>query len=129
VKEWRDAIAEGGVARDKALAEVAVGTTLMTTCFVHALHGNISGAGEPDAGKKRVQQAAGWQPYSVKVGDTWYSYERLQPIGTLIGMAADLAEVWDHLTEEEATRCRRCSRSPSPTRSRIRRSSRASRSS
>jgi hypothetical protein len=102
VKEWRDAIAEGGVARDKALAELTVGTTLMTGVFVHALQGNVSGAGEPDAGKKRVQQAAGWQPYSVKVGDKWYSYDRIQPIGTLMGMAADLSEVWDHLTDEEA---------------------------
>jgi hypothetical protein len=49
-----------------------------------------------------VQTAAGWQPYSVKIGDTWYSYERLQPIGTLIGLAADVAGVWDHLTEEES---------------------------
>lgn len=102
VKEWRDAFAKGGIERDKAVAEMAVGTSIMTTVFVHALNGKISGAGEPDQGKKRVQSASGWQPYSIKVGDTWYSYERLQPIGTLIGMAADLAEVWDHLTDEES---------------------------
>lgn len=102
VKEWRDAIREGGPNRDKALAEVAVGMSIMTTVFVKALNGEISGAGEPDQGKQRVNRAAGWQPYSIKVGDTWYSYERLQPAGTLIGIAADLAEVWDHTTEEEA---------------------------
>ena len=66
------------------------------------MDGNVSGAGNPDAGKRRVQQAAGWQPYSVKVGDTWYNYQRLQPLGTLMGLAADAAEVWDHATEEEA---------------------------
>jgi hypothetical protein len=101
VKEWREAFAKGGAERDKAIAEFATGSTIMTTVFVHALNGSITGAGEPDAGKRRVQAAAGWQPYSIKVGDTYYSYERLQPVGTLIGMAADLAEVWDHLTDEE----------------------------
>lgn len=101
VKEWREAFAKGGAERDKAMAELVVGTGIMSVVFMHALDGNITGAGEPDAGKKRVQQAGGWQPYSVKVGDTYYNYQRLQPLGTLIGMAADIAEVWDHLTDEE----------------------------
>jgi hypothetical protein len=102
VKEWREAIAKGGAERDKALAEIAVGTGIMTSVFIFALDGSITGAGEPDAGKRRVQQAGGWQPYSIKVGDTYYSYQRLQPVGTLMGLAADVAEVWDHLNEDEA---------------------------
>jgi hypothetical protein len=102
VKEWREAMAKPGAERDKALAEIAVGTGIMTSVFIFALDGSITGAGEPDAGKRRVQQAGGWQPYSIKVGDTYYSYQRLQPVGTLMGLAADIAEVWDHLTEEEA---------------------------
>src|SRR5205085_2089330 len=102
VGEWRDAIKAGGVERDKALAEVAVGMALMSYVFIQAMSGRISGAGQPDAGKNRVQTAAGWQPYSIKVGNKWYSYDRIQPLGTIIGMAADLAEVWDHTTEEEA---------------------------
>lgn len=102
VKEFREDIAAGGARRDKAMAEIAVGSAVMATVFAHAREGNISGAGEPDQGKKRVQKAAGWQPYSIKIGDTWYSYQRLQPLGTLMGMAADVSEVWDHLTEEES---------------------------
>lgn len=102
IKDWRIDFEKGGAARDKALAEVAVGTSIMSAVFMHALNGNISGAGDSDPGKRRVQMAAGWQPYSVKIGDTWYNYQRLQPLGTLIGMAADVANVWDHLTEEES---------------------------
>lgn len=102
VKEWRDAIAAGGAARDKAMAEVALGTAAMSSVFMYALDGSITGAGDPDPAKRRVQMAAGWQPYSIKIGDNYYSYQRLQPIGTLIGLAADVAEVWDHLTEDEA---------------------------
>jgi hypothetical protein len=40
----------------------------------------------------------------VKIGDTWYSYNRLQPTGTLMGIAADLAEVWDQATDDERDR-------------------------
>jgi hypothetical protein len=101
VKEWREAIAKGGAERDKAIAELAVGSAISAITIMHALDGDITGAGEPDAGKRRVAQAAGWQPYSIKVGDTYYSYQRIQPLGTLVGMAADVAEVWDHMTEEE----------------------------
>jgi hypothetical protein len=49
-----------------------------------------------------MQLAAGIQPYSIKIGDTWYSYARLQPVGTLMGLAADMAQVWEHLTPEES---------------------------
>lgn len=102
IGEWRADIAKGGVARDKALAELSVGSGTMAVVMSYAFDGNISGAGDPDPGKRRAKMAAGWQPYSIKVGDKWYSYQRLQPFGTLIGMAADVANVWDHMTEEES---------------------------
>jgi len=102
VAEWRADVAKGGAARDKALAEVATGSAMMGAVAGLALSGHFSGAGDPDPSKRRVQLAAGWQPYSVKIGDKWYSYQRLQPVGTLIGMAADVAEVWQHMTPEES---------------------------
>lgn len=101
VKEWREDIAKGGVARDKALAEVVTGTVIASYIFMKAMDGDISGAGPVDPGQRRVWLAAGNQPYSWKIGDTHYNYQRLQPIGTLVGMASDAAEVWDHMTDEE----------------------------
>ena len=35
----------------------------------------------------------GWQPYSLKVGDQYYSYRRLDPVAMFLGIAADLAVV------------------------------------
>lgn len=104
VKEWRDAIAKGGAEGDKAIAEVAVGSAIAASAMAFAFDGLVSGAGDPDPAKKRVAMAAGWQPYSVKIGDTWHSYQRLQPFGTLVGLAADIAEVWDHMDEGESDR-------------------------
>ena len=101
VKSWREAIAKGGIERDRALAELALGSGIMAVTMSYAMAGNISGNGSPDPGRRKGQMAAGWQPYSVKIGDTWYNYQRIQPTGTLIGMAADVAEIWDKMTEEE----------------------------
>lgn len=101
IKEWRDAISKGGPEANKAIAEIAIGTAVGTTVFSMALSGNISGQGDADPRKRAAQLAGGWQPYSLKVGDTWYSYQRLQPVGTLIGMAADAAAAWENMGEEE----------------------------
>lgn len=102
VKEWRDQFAKGGEAADKAVAELAVGAALGTLAMSYAFSDQVSGAGDPDPNKKRVQLAAGWQPYSVKIGDKWVSYQRLQPVGTLVGAAADVANLWEHFTPEES---------------------------
>ena len=44
----------------------------------------------------------GWQPYSIKVGDTYYSYARLEPLGALFGLAADAAEIIGQLDDMDA---------------------------
>lgn len=102
IGEWRADFAAGGPRAQKAMAEVALGTGLSALTMSMALAGHISGNGDPDPNKRRVQSAAGWQPYSVKVNGTWYSYQRFQPVGTLLGLAADMAEVWEHMTPEES---------------------------
>lgn len=100
VGEWRADMAKGGVARDRAIAEVALGSAVMTATAAYAFSGSISGAGSPDPGKNKAK-AGVWQPYSVLIGDKWYEYQRIQPLGTLMGMAADMANIWDHMSEEE----------------------------
>lgn len=100
VGEWRADIAKGGIARDRAIAEAALGAGIMAITMAYTFSGDISGSGSPDPGKNRAK-AGVWQPNSWKVGDTWYEYQRIQPMGTLMGLSADLAEAWDHMTDEE----------------------------
>ena len=40
-----------------------------------------------------AKRAAGWQPYSIKLGDTYYSYQRIEPVAKVIGLAVDLIEL------------------------------------
>jgi hypothetical protein len=100
VGEWRAAIAKGGVERDRALAELALGTGIMALAAGWAFEGNLSGSNQPDPGKVRGKVGV-WQPGSILIGDTWYEIQRIQPMGTLLVMAADMANVWDHMNDEE----------------------------
>ncbi|MDZ4253584.1 MAG: hypothetical protein U1A72_13535 [Sulfuritalea sp.] len=101
VGEWRAAIAKGGVERDRALAEVALGTSIMAVTVALAFDGMVSGsAAGPDPGKNRGKVGV-WQPGSVLIGDTWYEISRIEPLGTLMIAAADMAAVWDYMTDDE----------------------------
>ena len=67
-------IAAGGAKRDLALAKVAVGTGISATIFLMTAAGQITGGGPVDDSAKRLLQANGWQPYSLKIGGRYYSY-------------------------------------------------------
>ena len=98
VGEWRADFGDGGIARNKAVAEMAIGTALTGLGLAWAASGRISGSGDPDPAKRRVAQAAGWQPYSINIGGEWYSYKMIHPVGTLLGMTADIHEM-SHLMD------------------------------
>ena len=100
VEAWRADFAKGGAARDRALAEVTLGVGIASLTMAYAFSGSITGAGSPDPGKNRTKEGV-WQPYSIFIDGKWYEYSRIQPVGTLMGMAADMANIWDHMTDEE----------------------------
>jgi hypothetical protein len=91
--EW----AKGGAARDMVIAKQAMGAAYMGAIWWAVQSGAITGSGGPDAKNRGGGQAGlradGWQPYSIKVGDTWVSYQRLDPVASLIGTVANLHEI------------------------------------
>ena len=54
--------------------------------------GSITGGGPQNKDERATLVATGWQPYSIKIGDKYVSYQRLDPIATPLGILADLAE-------------------------------------
>lgn len=93
-KELREdmAGANGPIARDTAIARMAVGTAVGVTAISMAARGLITGGGPSDPQEKALLYATGWQPYSFKVGDMYYSYARIEPLGTILGIPANLYE-------------------------------------
>ena len=83
----------GAAAQDMAQARMIVGTVLATGFGFMAANGYVSGSGPTDRNKAAMWRLAGNQPHSVRIGDVWYSMNRLGPLGMLLGMSADLYDV------------------------------------
>lgn len=92
VGQWRADIIAGGARADIAMARMATGTAVMLTALDYADSGLISGAGPEDSGQREAMTRQGWQPYSARVGNRWYSFSRADPFGSLLGFSADVAE-------------------------------------
>ncbi|MCP5389177.1 MAG: thermonuclease family protein, partial [Novosphingobium sp.] len=101
LKEWRTDFMAGGERRDLAIARMMLGTGFATIIYQAALDGTITGAVPPDPAKARLLYADGWQPYSVKIGDRYVSYSRLDPLSTTVGVAADMATLPSGLSDRQ----------------------------
>lgn len=101
-KEVRKDIYAGGRRRDRALARIALGNGIMGTVGYLYGQGLITSGGPTDPGERAALLATGWQPYSFRVGDTYYSYARLEPISTVLGVSADFFSGRDQLRKDQA---------------------------
>ena len=97
--QWREEIAKGGVYRDMALAKVTLGSAVLATFAALAGEGSITGRGPSRKADRDALLRDGWQPYSIKVGDKYYSYNGMEPISALLAVAADYAEYAQHETD------------------------------
>jgi len=92
VGQWREDIAAGGARRDLALSRMATGTATIAVATDMAASGLVTGPGPTDAGEREALMRTGWKPWSVYVDGKYYAYNRLDPVGMLMGMAATLSE-------------------------------------
>lgn len=92
VGQWRADFAAGGARRDMALAKVATGTMLMGMTQQMVDEEIVTGSTPKDANEAASWKRRGIQPYSIKIGDSWYSYNRTDPFGMIMGFAADIQQ-------------------------------------
>jgi hypothetical protein len=86
-REVRDNLAgkNGAVARDTQIARITLGTMVGVAALEMASQGLITGGGPADPKQKAIMRANGWQDYSVKIGDMYYRYNRLDPFSIILG--------------------------------------------
>lgn len=101
LREWRDDFRAGGERRDLALAKAMIGTGFGTLFYQAAQQGIITGAVPKDRRRGGLMRADGWQPYSIKIGDRYVSYARMDPFSTTLGVAADMATLPDGMSEKQ----------------------------
>lgn len=95
VDTFRADIAAGGARRDAAVARVALGSMIVAHTYQLAEQGFVTGYGPSDPRERETWLRAGNQPYSVRIGNAWVPYNRLDPYGFMLGLAGDLRELMD----------------------------------
>ena len=98
---YREALLKGGHHADLARARVALGTATSASIIGMSEKGLITGGGPSDPQLRANLTRHGWQPYSFKIGDRYYSYKRVEPFATVFGLTADLWEVTGMIGEED----------------------------
>ena len=100
-------IAAGGRRSAQAHARIAQGSAMMYFATSLAANGKITGAGPLDKKQRNQLRQSGWQPYSIVYDGKYYSYQRLEPLATILGLGADIGEItsnyqsYDVQTEQE----------------------------
>lgn len=82
------------LASAKALIEgrQAIGAGVMLAGTFAYMSGNITGNGPMNIAQREQWEAAGWKPRSIKVGNTWVSYDSFEPFGQVISSIADVGD-------------------------------------
>ena len=92
-KSMREDFAEGGAARASVVGRQATGALAVGTMLTESLGGRITGSAPRDPRERQLLLETGWQPRSIKIGDRYVSYERLEPFSLLLSAAADAAQL------------------------------------
>jgi hypothetical protein len=71
---------------------MATGSMIIATAMDYASSGLITGPGPSNPAKREVLMRQGWQPNSVYIGGKYYSFNRADPLGMLLGFAGAAAE-------------------------------------
>lgn len=77
---------QGGREGVQALGRATLGSLALAPLAYLAATGRLSGNGPTDRGEREALYDKGWQPNSVKIGDSWVRYQLFQPLS--VPMAA-----------------------------------------
>ena len=70
----------------------SVGGTLVTMAGLHYLNGGLTGDGPLDPQQRKIWEATGWQPRSIKIGNVWISYENFEPFNNILAAIANTGD-------------------------------------
>ena len=100
-KQIREDIAAGGARRDMALAKMAAGSMVMAMGAELEMAGIITGSGPSEFNSRKIWEIEK-RPYSIRIGNEWFSYNRFDPIAVTLANAADITQVIGELEEADA---------------------------
>jgi len=100
-KKWREDFAAGGARRDIALAKAEIGYLAAASLLGLAMNGLITGGGPKDKKEKAAWLRSGKKPWSVKIGDTYYSFQNFDPFAIPLGVIAAVGETMSEIDDAD----------------------------
>jgi hypothetical protein len=102
-KESRENLSgsNGIAARHMEISNIFLGSLLAGTVVGLASEEFITGGGPKDSRLRSRKYESGWRPYSMKIGGEYVSYARLEPLSTVMGVSADMFEIFGEMSDEE----------------------------
>lgn len=94
---------QGGAARATALSRMSAGTAFMVWLGMEYDAGNFTGGISSNKDIRKAYERRGIKPYHMRIGDTWYNYNLLEPFSTLVGLVGDAMEVIAHRDTDDRT--------------------------
>jgi hypothetical protein len=76
----------------EVIAKQIEGAILAAPVLYKVMQGEITGQVPKDAAEREAFYREGKMPWSVKLGDTWYQYRRIEPFNTAIAAAVNAYE-------------------------------------
>jgi hypothetical protein len=76
----------------RELTGTLMGTAVWGGLVGMANAGVITGGGPTNYAERQNLIARGWRPYSIKIADAYIPLQRIEPLGTVLGMAGDAVE-------------------------------------
>lgn len=93
VQKNRDILRQGGPAAQAVIARTVTGVGAWATAYSLVGSGLLTGKGESFSNTEKLDKIP---EYSIKLGDKYYSYNRLDPVGSMIGLVADTEYAFRH---------------------------------
>jgi hypothetical protein len=100
-KQAMETIRAGGEEAATLHARSVIGGSMMVYAYTKFGENGITGNGPTDPALRKAWLET-HQPYSVKVGDKWVSYRRMEPFASWLGLVADASEA-AHEVEDDST--------------------------
>jgi hypothetical protein len=89
---WKGLRKSQGLSNEAASARLLLGAGMAYMTWQNVVSNNITGSYPKDSGRREAMIAAKIPEYSVKIGDQWYSYARVEPLASFLGVIADGSE-------------------------------------
>lgn len=88
------------MSREDAIARQIVGFGAVASVYGMIENGMITGSMPSDPAERARWENNGIPPFSIKVGDKWISYAKVEPLATVFGIAADGFEFQRYAEQE-----------------------------